>query len=413
MNLDIRYGRDGHDKVQIPDELLIGVFYPNEVKARGADEEIWAALDNPFGGESIESFLEGGEDVVFIINDGTRPTPTAQVLKALSRRMDLRQARFLIATGTHRAPTAEEYGFIFGDLYESLQDRIHSHDCLRDPMVNLGYSKNGTVMEINKMAVDADRLVIITSVEPHYFAGYTGGRKSFLPGVASFRTVEQNHRLAMRPEAQALALEGNPVHEDMMDALKVVDHKRIYSIQTVLDRHQQVYKAAAGDLHEAFFQAVRWADEVFSVSIPEKADVVISVAPYPMDVDLYQSQKALDNGKWALKEGGIIIMVSKCRDGIGHQAFMQQLCSCADPQELLRRLNTEYRLGHHKAAKMAEISLWAKIFVVSDLEHSILTEANLHPYSSVQEALDAVWAEKPQARVLVLTEGSITIPKVQ
>ena len=413
MKLDIRYGRDGHESVHIPDERLIGVFSPNEVEALSADDEIEAALDSPFGAEGIEAFLQGGKDVVFIVNDGTRPTPTAQVLQALSRRMDLRKARFLIATGTHRAPTDEEYDFIFGELYESLRDRIHSHDCHKDPMVDLGSSKNGTVMEVNRMAVEADRLVIITSVEPHYFAGYTGGRKSFLPGVASFRTVEQNHRLAMRPEAQALALDGNPVHEDMMDALKVVEDKKIFSIQTVLDRHQQVYKAAAGDLHQAFFQAVRWADEVFSVSIPEKADVVVSIAPYPMDVDLYQSQKALDNGKWALKEGGTIIMVSKCREGIGHQAFMQQLCSCADPQELIRRLNLEYRLGHHKAAKMAEISTWARIFVVSDLEPAVLTAANLSPFPSVQEALDAVWEDKPDARVLVLTEGSITIPKVQ
>jgi nickel-dependent lactate racemase len=217
----------------------------------------------------------------------------------------------------------------------------------------------------------------------------------------------------MRAEAQALALEGNPVHEDMMDALQVVEGKRIFSIQTVLDRHQRIYRAAAGDLHQAFFQAVRWADEVFSVQVPERADVVISVAPYPMDVDLYQSQKALDNGKWALKEGGTIVIVSKCREGVGHAAFLDQLSSCSDPQELMRRLNLEYRLGHHKAAKMAEISTWARIFVVSGLEPSIISKANMRPFPSVDAALRLVWEEDPQARVLVLTDGSITVPKVQ
>ncbi|MGE4274778.1 MAG: nickel-dependent lactate racemase [Candidatus Methanomethylophilaceae archaeon] len=413
MIVDIKYGKDGQESVHIPDEKLIGVYHPNEVQSRPAEQEIEAALDSPQGWESIESFLEGGEDVVFIVNDGTRPTPTAQVLDVLSRRIDLRCARFLVATGTHRAPTREEYEYIFGPLYDHLKDRVYSHDCLQDPMVNLGTSKNGTVMEVNRMAVEADRLVIITSVEPHYFAGYTGGRKSFLPGVASYRTIEQNHRLAMRAEAQALALEGNPVHEDMMDALQVVEGKRIFSIQTVLDRHQRIYRAAAGDLHQAFFQAVRWADEVFSVQVPERADVVISVAPYPMDVDLYQSQKALDNGKWALKEGGTIVIVSKCREGVGHAAFLDQLSSCSDPQELMRRLNLEYRLGHHKAAKMAEISTWARIFVVSGLEPSIISKANMRPFPSVDAALRLVWEEDPQARVLVLTDGSITVPKVQ
>ena len=107
-----------------------------------------------------------------------------------------------------------------------LKAQVHSHDSRKDRMVLLGSSKNGTEMDVNEMAVNADRLVIITSVEPHYFAGYTGGRKSFLPGVASFRTIEQNHRLAMRPDAQAIALDGNPVHEDMMDALQVVKERR-------------------------------------------------------------------------------------------------------------------------------------------------------------------------------------------
>src|SRR5699024_3009148 len=121
----------------------------------------------------------------------------------------------------------------------------------------------------------------------------------------------------MKREAQALVLDGNPVHEDMMDALNVVKGKQIFAIQIVLDRHQQIYKVEAGDLHASFAAAVEHANEVFSVKIKEKADIVVSVAPYPMDVDLYQSQKALDNGKWALKEGGIIIMVSKCREGVG------------------------------------------------------------------------------------------------
>ena len=132
---------------------------------------------------------------MFIVNDGTRPTPTAAILRVLSKKIDLSSVRFLIATGIHRAPTEEEYRMIFGELYESLNDRIHPHDSRRDKMVFLGRSKNGTEMAVNEIAVNADRLVIITSVEPHYFAGYTGGRKSFLPGVASYKTIEQNHKL--------------------------------------------------------------------------------------------------------------------------------------------------------------------------------------------------------------------------
>ena len=412
MKVDIRYGRDGKQQVHIPDEGFLGLVYPNDVEPRSSEEEIRAAIDDPIGTAPIGEFLKGGEDIVFIVNDGTRPTPTAKVLECLADRIDLTKARYLIATGTHRAPTEEEYRFIFGDLYEMLKDNIHSHDSRKDEMVLLGRSKNGTDMEVNRMAVDADRLVIITSVEPHYFAGYTGGRKSFLPGVASFKTIEQNHKLAMKEEAQALVLEGNPVHEDMIDALEVVKGKPIFSIQTVLDRHQEVYSVAAGDLHEAFFQAVEWANEVFSVSIKEKADVVITVAPYPMDVDLYQSQKALDNGKWALKEGGKLIMVSKCREGIGHDTFLQQLSSSEDPNKVLENLAKEYKLGFHKAAKMSEIAIWADLWAVTDLDAELLRKANIRPFCSVQEALDEALKEIPSATVLVLMDGSITVPKV-
>lgn len=413
MKVDVKYGKDGVQPTEIPDPNFIGVFYPKDVECGDPDEVIGESIDHPIGCGSLAEFLEGGKDIVFIVNDGTRPTPTAKVLDALSKRMDLRSARYLVATGTHRDMTPEEYGFVFGSHYEELKDRIVVHDARRSECVNLGTSKNGTPMEVNRIAVDSDRLVIITSVEPHYFAGYTGGRKSFLPGVASYRTVEANHKLAMSPKAQSLALEGNPVHEDMMDALAVVKDKRIFSIQMVLDRHQNIYRAASGDLNKAFEKAIGWANEVFSVPIPDKADVVISVAPYPMDVDLYQSQKALDNGKWALKEGGKIIMVSKCREGIGSDTFLKQLSLSKDPKQILRNLEAEYKLGYHKAAKMAEIATWASIWAVTDLDPELLRNANITPFPTVQAAVDEALKENPSARVMVLMDGSVTIPRLE
>ena len=413
MFADIRYGKDGVQKVEIPDRNYIGTFSPNDVKVGSPDEIINASIDAPIGGESLEKFLEGGKDIVFIVNDGTRPTPTAKVLDALSKRMDLRKARYLIATGTHRDMTEEEYNFVFGKHYKDLKDRIICHNAKTSECVFLGTSKNGTPMEVNKIAVESDRLVIITSVEPHYFAGYTGGRKSFLPGVASFKTVETNHKLAMNKEAQALVLEGNPVHEDMMDALEVVKDKKIFAIETVLDRHQNIYKAISGELHASFHEAVKYANEVFSVPIPEKGDIVLTVAPYPMDVDLYQSQKALDNGKWALKEGGKIIMVSKCREGIGHPTFLQQLSTSNDPNKVLENLRAEYKLGYHKAAKMAEIATWASIWAVTDLDPEILSKANIRPFPSVADAMNEALRENPKARVVVLMDGSVTIPRVE
>ena len=412
MRIEIPYGKDGHQALIVPDANCMGVLRPNELPHFDEKEVLERALQNPISAERIEDFLKGGKDIVFIVNDGTRPTPTAAILRALSNRIDLERVRFLIATGMHRAPTEDEYRMIFGELYDSFKHRIHSHDSRRDRMVLLGRSKNGTEMAVNEMAVKADRLVIITSVEPHYFAGYTGGRKSFLPGVASYHTIEQNHRLAMRSDAQAIALEGNPVHEDMMDALQVVKGKKIFSIQAVLDRHQHLYRVAAGDLQRSFEQAVIWANDVFSVEIGQKADVVVSIAQYPMDVDLYQSQKALDNGKWALKEGGTIILVAKCRTGVGDEVFCQQLSLSRDPFQILKNLAREYKLGYHKAAKVAEIMTWARIFAVTDLDPVLIGRINMTPFMDVQSAVDRAIDDRPGATVLVIMDGSVLVPRL-
>ena len=148
MNVDIRYGRDGVQKVDIPDRNLVGVFAPADVPVGDADEVIGRSIDSPIGCGSLAEFLEGGEDIVFIVNDGTRPTPTAKVLDMLSSRMDLRKARYLVATGNHRDMTAEEYAFVFGSHYEELKDRIICHDAKRSDCVYLGDSKNGTPMEV-------------------------------------------------------------------------------------------------------------------------------------------------------------------------------------------------------------------------------------------------------------------------
>lgn len=412
MRIEVPYGKDGKQPLEVPDENLTGIVRPNEVETGDEYDAIREGLEHPYGAVPLREFLAGGQDVVFIVNDGARPTPTARVLHVLEERLRLDDFTFLIATGAHRAPTEEEYEHIFGERVHRLRPRVHPHDSRRDHMVLLGETRNGTEMWMNELAVRADRLVIITSVEPHYFAGYTGGRKSFLPGVAAYKTIEQNHRLAMRPEAQALRLEGNPVHEDMMDAIARLGGKPIFAIQMVLDRHQRIYKVAAGDLHRSFRKAVQWANQVFCVDVKEKADVVVSVASYPMDVDLYQSQKAIENAKWALKPGGTIILVSKCRAGIGDEAFYNQLSSSKDPDQVLRNLDVEYRLGHHKAAKMAELAKNARIHAVTSLEDKTLSDINISPYQTVQDAMDEALCRRPGARVMVIFEGSVVVPRV-
>ena len=414
MHLDIAYGKE-KVPLEIPEERVSAIVHPNEVEKRDAESVLNSAMDDPVNSKSFDEFLSDARDVLIIVNDATRPTPTAKVLSIIHDRIKKVPFKFIIATGIHRAPTEEELRFIFGPLYETFKDRIHVHDARKDEdMVYIGTSRNGTEMYVNKLGMEAHKIVLIGSVEPHYFGGYTGGRKSFLPGIASFKTIEMNHKYALRPESKSLALEGNPVHEDMIDALKTIEDKEVFSIQTVLDRDRDIYDATAGHIHDSFYAAIESAKRVFCVPIPEKSDIVVSVAPYPMDVDLYQSQKAIDNGKLALNEDGILIMVSKCRTGIGEKAFYDLLSSCGNPREVLDKISSEYKLGWHKAGKMAEVMAMAQVWGVTDLGCEDLEKIFIKSLNSVQEAVDKALAEKGSAaKVTVLVEGSITVPVLE
>lgn len=413
MKLQVPYGKDGTLEAEIDEQCVLGIIEPNEVEIGDETEVIRQALAHPVGSPSLKEFLKGARDVLFIVNDATRPTPTARIIDMIQDDIAGHKVRFIVATGIHRAPTEEEYIQIFSEkYYKKYKDCIHSHDAKHDEMVYLGTSKNGTEMRVNRRGVDAHKIVIISSVEPHYFAGYTGGRKSFLPGIASFETIEQNHKLALKPEACALKLKGNPVHEDMIDALSTVK-KEIFTISTVLDKKHRIYAATAGDIYKSMEQAVSKAEEVFVAKIPQKADIVVSVVKFPSDIDLYQAQKGIDNAKYALKEGGILLLVAKCRMGIGEESFVRLLSSACSPKDALDRIEKKFVVGYHKAAKMAEVGMWAQTWAVTDLEPQLLEKIFIRPFSSLQEALDAARKEKGNdAKVLILLDGSLTIPYV-
>jgi lactate racemase len=412
MKIRIHYGKEKAE-VEVAETRVAGIIEPNTVSVGDEIETITRGLERPLNSRSFDEFIADATDLLFIVNDYTRPTPTARILEVLYPKIKDSSVKFIVATGIHRAPTDEEFSFIFGDFYSLLRDRIFVHDARRESdMVYLGVSSTGTEMYVNRLGIEAHKLVTIGSVEPHYFAGYTGGRKSFLPGIASYRTIQQNHKHALNPRAQALVLEGNPVHEDMVDALKTVAGKEIFSIQTVLDGEKRIYHCTTGNIHDSFVMAIEKAHEVYCVDIKEKADVVVAVAGYPSDVDLYQSQKALDNGKLALKEGGILILVSECRSGIGEQAYFDLLAGSETPQEALGRIEQGYKLGYHKAAKMAEIATWAEIWGVTGLGQQCMEQAFIKPWSGIQEALDAAIEMKgKKARVLFLMDASLTVPR--
>jgi nickel-dependent lactate racemase len=414
MKIDVPYGKDGSMSVVIRDDIKINFLEANDVAIGDEDQNIRNAIQNPINSRNFKSFLSDAKKVLVIVNDATRPTPTKKILEFIFDALSKTDFNFIIATGAHRGPTDEEYAQIFGSFYEKIRGRIIVHDARADQdMVFLGTSTNGTPMHVNKAGIEADKIIIISSVEPHYFAGYTGGRKSFLPGIAGYKTIEQNHKLALSPEAKALALDGNPVHEDMMDAIKTVKQE-IFSIMTVLNKHHKVYATCCGHIHDSFHAAITLANEVFAAPLKEKADIVVSVVKFPQDIDLYQAQKGIDNAKLALKKGGILILVAKCRHGIGGKAFADLLGSSDTPKAALDTIEKGYVLGYHKAAKMAEIGLWAEMWGVTDVAPEIISKLFIRPFSYLQDAVDAALLKKgPDATVLFLMDGGLTVPMVQ
>ncbi|MDD5170940.1 MAG: nickel-dependent lactate racemase [Syntrophales bacterium] len=412
MKIDIPYG-DGRQEIELADERVEQIILPNSVKSGDAQEILRQAIDHPLNSVALKEFLVGRENILIIANDATRPTPTALAMELVYPLLKGKRFKILIATGDHRAPTEAEYDFIFGGLYPDLKDSIHVHSAKKSECFSLGKTKHGNDLMLNTLIREADAIIPIGSIEPHYFAGYTGGRKSFMPGVAAFDSITANHKLAISQAAQAMVLKGNPVAEELDDAERVLKSLNIFSIQTVLDGEHKVYAAAAGDLGATFQSLLPKADEVFVVPIKRKTEIVVTVAHAPSDIDLYQSQKALDNGKMALRDGGIIILVSACRSGVGSQGFLDLLSSEKTCQAVVDKLDREYKLGYHKAGKMAEIGTKAQMWAVTPLDRNLVSKAHMRPFENVSEALSEALKELgPQAKVTLIMDGGMTIPRV-
>ena len=335
------------------------------------------------------------ERTLYIVNDNQRPTKTKKIIE----RIDIRpEDKIIVASGSHRAPTERWITDTLGE-----RKNVIIHDARRSPVTFYGRTSLGNDIYLNSEIDNAERIVVITSVEPHYFAGFTGGRKSFLPGIAKYETIERNHTHALDKNARVLTLENNPVHEEMMEACRFVqDRKEVFCVNMVLDLEGTVASIESGDIVGSFFRACDLAREIYAVRIGKKYDTVITVASPPMDISLYQAQKAMENAKIALKDGGKLVLISQCRKGIGAPAFYDLLTS-GTPDEVAEKIEKEYRLGWHKAAKMAEALKTYEVCVVTDLSKDLLEAIHITPlrFSDL---------ETLEGEILLMPEGGLTVP---
>lgn len=417
MEVEIEY--DGElIAVEIPEENLLGVITPPAAERPITSDDLLSALEETSPGLDLCSFIrnikEHDEKLLMIINDGERPTPSHVVLEGLLPQLNsLEFLRVSIATGIHKPPSDNQLRTLLGNTYSHFKDKLHIHRARDEGAhVYVGTTSRGTEVYFDKIVCNASNILIVGSVEPHYFAGFTGGRKAFLPGHAAYRTIEHNHSFSLREEASLFNLRNNPVHLDMLEACGFLHEKNVYSIQLVLDCCGNIARALGGDLHSSFEAGIPLCKEYFAQEIPELADIVITVAEYPMDITLYQSQKAMENARSALKIGGILIFVSATREGIGDSTFADLLSSSDDLDEILKVIESGYVLGYQKTAKFIEAIKRYRVLLVTNLDPQNVKKLHMEPFSSIQKAVDlALDVKGKNAKILVIPKGSALVPR--
>lgn len=415
MELEFGFGK-GKQVVSLPEENLLGVLTANKVEYDlTGSAEVVRALEAPIGAPDLGDVVHPGEKIAIVTSDITRPCPTWLIMPPLMEKLHKAGVKdedvtLVFALGSHRRHTPEEMEHLAG---EEVYKRIHCVDSTPDDCVHMGVTKAGTPVDISRVVAEADRRICLGNIEYHYFAGYSGGAKAIMPGVSTRAAIQANHRMMVREEAHAGKLEGNPIREDIEEAANIcgVD----YIVNVVLDEHKKIIKAVAGDVTLAHREGCKFLDKTYLKLLDARADIVlVSQGGAPKDLNLYQTQKALDNAKHAVKDGGIIIVMGSCKEGIGEKVFEEWIMEAKTHKDLIDRVQANFRLGGHKAAAIAMVLEKADVYLVSEMPDELVEKCFLKPYHTAQEALDAAFEKLGKnATVIAMPYGGSTLPKAK
>lgn len=412
LNFGIGYGVQ---TVEIEEKHLLGILEPNPTPyGLTGEAAVLDALEHPIDSPRLSQIVRPGEKVTIVTSDITRPMPTAKVMPALLDEIyrggvHPKDITLVFALGSHRRQSEEEKRHLAGEL---AWKEITCVDSNRDDCVHIGMTSRKTPVDIDRRVAEADRRICLGNIEYHYFAGYSGGAKAIMPGVSTRTAIQLNHRRMVQPEACAGQLKGNPVREDIEEAAAMVGVDFIMNV--VLNPKKEILRAVAGDVIAAHRAGCRFLDALYRKQIPGLADIVIvSQGGAPKDLNLYQMQKALDNAKYAVKEGGVIILVGSCREGMGESVFEEWMMTSPSPEFMIERIRREFQLGGHKAAAIALVLQRAEIYLVSELNPEFVRSIFMEPFYTVEAAYSA--ARKKcgcDATVLAMPYGGSTLPRL-
>ena len=358
-------------------------------------ELVKQAIENPTGSLRLSELAKGKKNIVIIASDHTRPVPSKVIMPLMLE--EIRKGNpeaditILIATGCHRGTTKEELIGKFGEeIVEN--ENIYIHDCdEREKLVNIGTLPSGGVCEINKIAYDADLLVAEGFIEPHLFAGFSGGRKSVLPGIAGRSTVLANHcsEFIAHPNARTGILENNPIHNDMVWAAQKANLK--YIVNVVLNSEKKVIYAVAGDTVAAHKKGTDFLSKLCMADAVE-ADIAITTnGGYPLDQNVYQAVKGMTAAEATVKRGGVLIMLAASNDGTGGDHFYHQLADESDIYKtmdaFMARSRTETAPDQWQSQILLRILMKASVIYVSEMDDESVKAMHMIPAHSLEDAM--------------------------
>ena len=413
----IPYSRT-HLEIEIPKKNLIGVFESkvNEFKPEVAQEEIVCeALDNPIGSPSLEELVKNKTNMVIITSDHTRPVPSKItmpiLLKYIRRSNPDIDIKILIATGFHRATTREELIDKFGEeIVENEKMIIHdSRD--EDSLVKVGILPSGGELWLNKLAMETELLIAEGFIEPHFFAGFSGGRKSVLPGVAGTETVLANHcsEFIASEYARTGIIDNNPIHVDMLYGAEKANLAFILNV--VINAEKDIISAFAGHSSKAHRAGCEFVLELSKVKNANADIVITSNGGYPLDQNIYQSVKGMTAAEAACREGGTIIIASACNDGHGGESFYSNMANACCPREVIEKVleipRNETLPDQWEFQILARILDKYTVILVTDMcDPQMITAMHMKHAYTLQEALDMAFdMEGRDAKIAVIPDG--------
>ncbi len=414
MNISLGYGKE-KAQVEILDKNIQSILKPNdiEITSKGVDE-VRKALLNPIGSKPVDKIVKSGEKVVIITSDITRPMPSKIVIPILLEELYKvgvkdEDITIVFALGNHRPHTREEMEYLVG---VDIMDKILCVDSDQSDIIDLGATKYGTHVEVFRPVAEADRVICLGNIEYHYFAGYSGGAKAIMPGVSTASAIQSNHKRMVEDTSITGKIDGNNVRLDIEESIKL--QKIDFILNVVLDEKKEIVKAVAGGYIQAHRAGCDFLDKIYRCPIEKRADIVIvSAGGYPKDINLYQAQKALDNSKHAVKDGGIIILVAACIEGLGEEVFERWMKEATCPHSMVKKIQREFELGGHKAASIGMIQEKTKIFLVSMMEKEFVESMFFTYFNDVNEAVSQAMDEQgSDASVIVMPYGGSTLPSL-